>query len=59
LISFYWTTAINLLTVEAHFLVFEGDYFIALHQFSVQGERLSWAIERNKLITLNGFLMRF
>jgi hypothetical protein len=39
--------------------VFEGDFIIALHQFLVQGERLSKAIERNKLITLNVFLMRF
>jgi hypothetical protein len=39
--------------------VFAGDCFIALQQFLVQGERLSRAIERNKLITLNGFLVVF
>jgi hypothetical protein len=40
-------------------VVFEGDFFIALQQFLVQGEGLSKAIERNKLITLNVFIMRY
>jgi hypothetical protein len=47
------------LIIEAYFLVIEGDFFIALHQILVQGERLSKAIERNKLITLYVILMRF
>jgi hypothetical protein len=47
------------LTIEAHFSAIEGDFSIALHQILVQGERLSKAIERNKLITLNVILMRF
>jgi hypothetical protein len=33
--------------------VIEGDFLIALHQILVQGERLSKAIERNELITLD------
>jgi hypothetical protein len=49
----------DILTIDAHYLVIEGDFFIALHLILVQGERLSKAIERNKLITLNVILMRF
>jgi hypothetical protein len=38
---------------------FESDFFIALDQKLVQGERLNRAIARNNLITNNVFLICF